>query len=66
MKNNEMDAEITEKIRKISDAMKQEGLPLTKKIEKVLYNCIVGKTTTEKERKKIIEKYRNQKIEVHV
>ena len=38
--------------------MAQEGMPLTKDIKKKLYNCIIGKTTTTKERKKVIEKYR--------
>lgn len=51
--------EIQEKIRKVDDAMKQEGMPLTKRIKDVLYDCIIGKTTTKEERKKIIEKYRN-------
>lgn len=50
--------EIQEKIRKVDGAMKQEGMPLTKEIKQKLYNCIVGKSTTEIERKKIIEKYR--------
>ena len=51
--------EIQEKIRKVDDAMKQEGMPLTKRIKEVLYDCIIGKTTTKEEIKKIIEKYRN-------
>lgn len=49
---------IQEKIRKVDGAMAQEGMPLTKDIKKRLYNCIIGKSTTEMERKKIIEKYR--------
>ena len=49
---------IQEKIRKVDGAMAQEGTPLTKDIKKRLYNCIIGKSTTEMERKKIIEKYR--------
>lgn len=44
--------EIQEKIRKVDDAMKQEGMPLTKRIKEVLYDCIIGKTTTKEERKK--------------
>ena len=51
--------EIQEKIKKVDDAMKQEGMPLTKRIKEVLYDCIIGKTTTKEETKKIIEKYRN-------
>ena len=50
--------EIQEKIRKVDGAMAQEGMPLTKEIKQKLYDCIIGKTTTEIERKKIIEKYR--------
>lgn len=50
--------EIQEKIRKVNGAMAQEGMPLTKEIKKKIYNCIIGKTTTEIERKKVIEKYR--------
>lgn len=50
--------EIQEKIRKVDGAMAQEGMPLTEEIKKKLYNCITGKSTTEIERKKVIEKYR--------
>lgn len=38
--------------------MAQEGMPLTKRIKQKLYNCIIGKSTTEVERRKIIEKCR--------
>ena len=50
--------EIQEKIKKIARAMAQEGMPLTKELKQKLYNCIIGKSSTEKERKKVIEKYR--------
>lgn len=50
--------EIQEKIKKVDGAMAQEGMPLTKELKQTLYNCIIGKTTTEIERRKIIEKYR--------
>lgn len=50
--------EIQEKIRKVDGAMAQEGMPLTKEIKQKLYNCITGKSTYDKERKKILEKYR--------
>lgn len=50
--------EVQEKIRKVDGAMAQEGMPLTKELKQKLYNCIIGKSTTEKERKKIIEKYK--------
>ena len=50
--------EIQEKIRKDDGAMAQEGMPLTKEIKQKLYNCITGKSTYDKEREKILEKYR--------
>ena len=50
--------EIQDKIRKVNGAMSQEGMPLTWELKQKLYNCITGKSTTEIERKKIIEKYR--------
>lgn len=54
-KNEEM---IQEHIRKVDGAMAQEGMPLTKEDKKNLYNCLIGKTTYDEERKKVIEKYR--------
>ena len=50
--------EIEEKINKVDSAMAQEDMPLTKELKHVLYNCIIGKSTTEKEHSKIIEKYK--------
>ena len=50
--------EIQEKIKKVDGAMAQEGMPLTKEIKQKLYNCITGKSTYDKEREKILEKYR--------
>ncbi len=50
--------EIQEKIEKVNGAMAQEGMPLTKELRQKLYNCIIGKSSTELERQKIIEKYR--------
>ncbi len=50
--------EIQEKIKKVDGAMAQEGMPLTEEIKQKLYNCIIGKSTTEIERNKILEKYR--------
>ncbi len=50
--------EIEEKIKKVDGAMSQEGMPLTKEIKRKLYNCIIGKSTTEIERNKVLEKYR--------
>ena len=51
--------EIQEKIRRVDGAMAQEGMPLTKDIKKKLYNCIIGKTTTTKERKKLLIKLKS-------
>ena len=56
--NKQTEKDIQEKIRRVDGAMSQEGTPLTKEIKRKLYNCIIGKTTTEIERKKIIDKYR--------
>ena len=57
-KKNLTEEEIQEKIRKVDGAMAQEGMPLTKELKRKLYNCITGKSTTEIERRKVIEKYR--------
>ena len=51
--------EIQEKIKKVNGAMAQEGMPLTDELKQKLYNCIIGKSSTEIERKKILEKYRD-------
>ena len=60
MNNNKTlnEQEIQEKIRKVDGAMTQEGMPLTNEIKEKLYDCITGKTTYEKERRKVIEKYK--------
>lgn len=58
MKEKFSKKEIKEKIKKIDGAMSQEGMPLTREIKDTLYDCLSGKTTTEIERNKIIEKYR--------
>ncbi len=60
MNNNkkQTEKEIQEKIKKVDGAMAQEGMPLTKEIKQKLYNCIIGKSTTEIERNKVLEKYR--------
>ena len=65
MKNNNLtEKEIQEKIRKVDGAMAQEGMPLTEEIKKKLYNCLTGKTTTDIERKKVLERYKkNRKID---
>ena len=58
MNNKQSEKEIQDKIKMVNGAMAQEGMPLTKELKQKLYNCIVGKTTTEIERRKVIEKYR--------
>ena len=59
MKNNNLtEREIQEKIRKVDGAMAQEGMPLTEEIKKKLYDCLTGKTTTDIERKKVLERYK--------
>ena len=60
MNNNkkQTEKEIQEKIRKVDGAMSQEGMPLTKELKQKLYNCIIGESQAEIERKKVIEKYR--------
>lgn len=58
MNNKQAEKEIQEKIRKVNDAMAQEGMPLTKELKQKLYNCIIGESSTEIERKKVIEKYK--------
>ena len=65
MKNNNLtEKEINEKIRKVDGAMAQEGMPLTEEIKKKLYNCLTGKTTTDIERRKVLERYKkNCKID---
>ncbi len=56
--NKQTEKEIQEKIKKVDGAMAQEGMPLTKELKQTLYKCIIGKSSTEIERRKIIEKYR--------
>ncbi len=50
--------DINERIKKLNGAMAQEGMPLTSELKNTIKNCLTGKTTTDIERKKIIEKYR--------
>lgn len=39
--------------------MAQEGMPLTKDEKNIIKNCMLGKTTHEIERNKIINQYRS-------
>lgn len=54
MNNNDID----NRIKKLDGALAQEGMPLTYELKKTIKDCLIGETTTEKERKKIIDKYR--------
>ena len=47
--------EVNERIKKVNGVMAQEGMPLTKEEKEVLRNCIIGKSTHEKERQKILK-----------
>lgn len=51
--------EIQARIKKVNGAMAQEGMPLTKEEKNIIRNCIIGKTTHEKERQKIITECRS-------
>jgi hypothetical protein len=51
--------EIQKRIKKVNGAMAQEGMPLTKQEKKIIKNCIIGKTTPEIERNKIIAHYKS-------
>lgn len=52
------ESEVNEQIRKINGAMAQEGMPLTKEIKENIRKCLTGKSTTEIECQKVIERYR--------
>lgn len=49
MNNNDID----NRIKKLDGALAQEGMPLTYELKKTIKDCLIGKTTTEKERKKL-------------
>jgi hypothetical protein len=49
---------VEEKIKEIDSTMSLEGMPLTKEFKDTLKGCFNRTTTTEKERKKIIERYK--------
>lgn len=48
-------AQIQEKIRKVNDALAQEGMPLTREMKQNLYDCIIGKSTPSLERAKLYQ-----------
>ncbi len=50
--------EIQKRINKVNGAMAQEGMPLTKQEKEIIKKCIIGKTTHEIERNKIIAQCR--------
>lgn len=53
-KNKLTDKEVQNRIKKVTWAMAQEGMPLTQQEEETIKNCILGMTTHEIERNKII------------
>ncbi len=57
-KSNYTETDIQKRIKKVNGAMAQEGMPLKKEEKEIIKNCILGKTTYEKERKKIIAECR--------
>ena len=54
----ELEKAIDKKIKKIDSTMALEGRPLTKEFKETLKKCFYGTTTTEKEREKILERYK--------
>jgi len=50
--------EIEKNIKKINGSMAQEGMPLTKEIKENIRKCLSGKSTTEIECQKVIERYK--------
>lgn len=50
--------QILKKIEKVNGAMSQEGMPLTDELKQKLYNCLIGKSSYDKERSKVLDKYR--------
>ena len=56
MKITKNEKEIQNRIKKVDGAMSQEGMPLTKELKSILYNCYTGKSTFDAERKKMIDK----------
>ena len=50
--------EVEEKIKEINSTMALEGMPLTKEFKETLKKCFYGITSTEKEREKILERYK--------
>lgn len=56
LKINEL--KINEQIRKINGVMAQEGMLLTKETKDNIRNCLMGKSTTEIECQKVIERYK--------
>lgn len=58
-KKNFTEKEIQKRIEKVNGAMAQEGVPLTQQEKNIIKNCILGTTTHEIERNKIIAKCRS-------
>ncbi len=58
-KSNYTEKDIQERIKKVNGVMTQEGMPLKKEEKEIIKNCILGKTTHEQERNKIIAQCRS-------
>ena len=50
--------QVEENVKKIDGSMALEGMPLTKEIKDNIRACLMGKSTTEKECQKVIERYK--------
>lgn len=54
----EFEKDIENKIREIDNTMALEGMPLSKDFKEALKNCFYGTTSMEKERQKILDRYK--------
>ena len=52
------DADVEKKIREIDSTMSLEGMALSKDFKETLKKCFYGTTSTEKERQKILDRYK--------
>ena len=57
-KEKKFKKEVEQKIKEIDNTMALEGMPLTKEFKETLKKCFYGVTSTEKEREKILERYK--------
>lgn len=57
--NTNIMVDIEKKIEKVNGAMSQEDMPLTVEDIEVLKKCMMGTSTYEKERQKVLERVKN-------